>query len=97
MKSVKRTAEKIEDLVVIVQSSASRTPILPLFIPAVNCWATIIRPLCGLIKANFLCKAYHWRFASRTTCLPQEVDHLCDHRYCFLVDLIVAENLHLAT
>ena len=25
-----------------------------LFIPAVNCWAIIIRPLCGLIKVGFV-------------------------------------------
>src|SRR5258705_3865504 len=28
--------------------------ILALFIPAVNCWATIIRPLCGLISLPFV-------------------------------------------
>jgi hypothetical protein len=33
----------------IVQPSVSRLQILKLFTPAVNCWASIIRPLCGLI------------------------------------------------
>src|SRR6266540_5723015 len=43
------------------QPSASRTTILPLLIPAVNCWATFIRPLRGL---GFCTK----RFAPTTGC-----------------------------
>jgi tetratricopeptide (TPR) repeat protein len=36
------------------QPSASRTTILPVLIPAVNYWATIIRPLRGLTEALFV-------------------------------------------
>jgi hypothetical protein len=50
---VKRTAEKLEDLAVIAQPSASRTTNRSALYP---CWATIIRPLCGLINLP-LCKA----------------------------------------
>src|SRR6266545_7002190 len=44
------------------QPSASRTTILPLLIPAVNCWAIFIRPLRGLGRNTFCAK----RFASTT-------------------------------
>src|SRR6266540_6507456 len=36
------------------QPSATRTTILPLLIPAVNCWAIIIRPLRGLTQPLFV-------------------------------------------
>src|SRR5580765_8143506 len=46
LESVKRTTE---DSSRAPQSSASRTQRdLPLFFPAVNCWATVSRPLRGL-------------------------------------------------
>ena len=52
MKSVKRTAERVEDPGVIIQPSASRTTNpSAILLPAVNCWATISRPLCGLKPA----------------------------------------------
>jgi hypothetical protein len=55
MKSVKRPTEKSIDLAGLpFQPSASRTMILPLLIPAVNCWASIIRPLRGLTEPLFV-------------------------------------------
>lgn len=39
---------------IIIQPSASRTTNLALLSPAVNCWATIIRPRCGLMTLGFL-------------------------------------------
>jgi hypothetical protein len=66
MKSVKRPTEKSIDLAGLpFQPSASRTMILPLLIPAVNCWASIIRPLRGLIEPLFM------RWVSVNRVLPE--------------------------
>jgi hypothetical protein len=35
--------------------------------PAVNCWASIIRPLCGLMNLLFLCEAI-WHLNPGTAC-----------------------------
>jgi hypothetical protein len=56
MQSVKRTVEKSRYLALITQPSASRTYVLSPFIPAVNCWATVIRPLSRTERTTFCAK-----------------------------------------
>jgi hypothetical protein len=53
MKSVKRTAEKMRIGPVFFSRPLHGLEPLQLLIPAVNCWATVIRPLCGLINSFF--------------------------------------------
>src|SRR5258706_6327207 len=53
-KSVKRTAEKIRGFWPVTFSRPLRgLNTFHFFFPAVNCWAIIMRPLCGLINLLF--------------------------------------------
>ena len=66
MKSVKRTAERVEELVVIVQPSASRTKIPSALVPAVNCWATsFVRLRTEITKvSSVLVRFFSWLTSS---------------------------------
>ena len=48
--AARRALIPIKGLIVIIHPSASRTLNPLALLPAVNCWATISRPLCGLIN-----------------------------------------------
>jgi len=80
MKSVKRTAERAEGQALLFSRPLHGLKILRQFYPpAVNCWATISRPLCGL-QPNFCkrtCRCYkHFASLRRGANLDWDLDRL---------------------